>query len=257
MTRPVFFFEDRGLVEAAPGDTLSLDGDEGRHAGAVKRIGVGEEIDLVDGRGTRAVCEVLAADPKGLSLRVLRLDREPGAEPRLLLVQALAKGGRDEQAIETCTEIGIDEVIPWQSDRAIVRWAGPKAVKGRAKWVSVVRAAAKQARRAFIPEVAEVLDTKALLAFVRDATDSGSLVLLCHEEARAPLTGLIASDPDRFREAPSLVVLVGPEGGVSPRETADLVEAGAILIGLGRNVLRSSTAGAVCATLLAAAASRI
>ncbi len=257
MTRPVFFCEDRGLDHAVFGDLLRLDGDEGRHAATVKRIACGEEIDLVDGYGTRAVCEVCAADPQGLSLRVLSCVTEAKSQPQLLLVQALAKGGRDEQAIETCTEIGIDAVIPWQSDRAIVRWVGHKAHKGQAKWLSVVRAAAKQARRAFIPEVAEVLHTQALLGFVRTARNSDSLVLVCHEEASLSLTDFIASQSTQLRTAPSIVILIGPEGGVSPKETAALVEAGAILVGLGRNVLRSSTAGAVCVTLLSAALSRI
>lgn len=259
MTRPVFYFDEPGahLEGAEPGDALHLGGEEGRHAAGVRRIGAGEGIDLVDGRGTRAVCEVAAAGKQGLDLRVVSVEHESSPEARLVLVQALAKGGRDEQAVETCTEIGIDAVIPWQSERAIVRWTGPKAQKGRAKWRGVVRAAAKQTRRARVPEVAEVLDSRGLAARVEGVVSAGGRVLVCHEEAAGTLSEHLRARPLDCPTGAEVWIIVGPEGGISERETGALRAAGGELIGLGRNVLRSSTAGGVCATLLSAALGRM
>lgn len=258
MTRPVFFFEEPTLAAACPGEVLMLAGEEGRHAATVRRIGAGEGIDLVDGEGTRAICEVVCTDKQGLTARVLDLVVEAEPSPRLVLVQALAKGGRDERAVEICTEIGVDGLVPWQSDRAIVRWAGPKAAKGRAKWEGVVRAAAKQARRARIPVVEDLLDTRGLVSWTASLIAEGGRVLVCHEEATSTLGAILAERPLTGLPAGARVaILVGPEGGISPEEISALLEAGAEPVGLGHNVLRSSTAGSVCATLLCAAAGRM
>lgn len=259
MTRPVFYFEDTAhpLSSFLAGHDLELGGPEGRHAATVRRIGQGERLDLVDGKGTRALCEVRAVTPSGLSLRIDTICVEPEPSPRIILVQALAKGGRDEQAIEVCTEIGVDACIPWQSQRAIVRWTGPKADKGKKKWESVVRSAAKQSRRSRIPRVNEVCDTSTLSVFLTRELAGGAKAFLCHEEAREPLTSILNAGSSELTDASALFILVGPEGGVSPEETRLLTQAGASLVGLGSAVLRSSTAGAVCATLLAAHLGRI
>lgn len=260
MTRPAFYFSDpvSELSQAQPGEVLRLGGEEGRHAATVRRIREGEGLDLVDGYGTRALCEVVSADKQGLDCRLLSLEQEAAPLVRLILVQALAKGGRDEQAIEICTEIGIDGVIPWQSDRTIVRWTGPKAKKGRAKWENTVRAAAKQARRAWLPLVEDVVDSRGLLNGIETLICQGGRALICHEEAIETLSEHLRTHPLAECEPGSKIwIIVGPEGGISPEETSAFQQAGAELIGLGRNVLRSSTAGAVCATLLSAALNRL
>ena len=162
MTRPVFLGEDLRPDPASVGvgDRATLAGAEGRHAASVRRIGAGEWVDVVDGVGLRLTCEVAGADKSSLSLVVREVLQEERPVPEIVLVQALAKGGRDEAAVEICTEIGIDRVIPWASQRAIVQWKGPKADKGRAKWEGVARAAAKQSRRAFVPTVEGVMDSR-------------------------------------------------------------------------------------------------
>ena len=238
MTRPVFLAEDLSCVPSslAVGERATLGGSEGRHAASVRRIGAGEWVDVVDGRGLRLICEVAGADKSSLSLVVREIVQEDAPLPEIILVQALAKGGRDEAAVEICTEIGIDRVIPWASQRAIVQWKGPKAEKGRAKWEGVARAAAKQSRRAYVPVVDAVADSRELASWVRALTDEAGVAFVCHEEATR------------------VALIVGPEGGIGPEETAQLVDAGARTVGLGANVLRSSTAGAVALTLIRAAA---
>ena len=261
MTLPVFLAEDLTPAHESlsVGDSATLGGAEGRHAASVRRIGAGEWVDVVDGLGLRATCEVSGSDKSTLSLIVRELVYEDAPSPEVILVQALAKGGRDEAAVEICTEIGIDRVVPWASQRAIVQWKGPKAEKGRAKWEGVARAAAKQSRRAYVPVVEDVKDSRELASWVASLIGEAGVAFVCHEEATESLGAALARIQESSEEGAlpaRIAVIVGPEGGIGPEETAQLLDAGARTIGLGDNVLRSSTAGAVALTLIRAAAGK-
>lgn len=231
---------------AAVGDVLELDGDEARHAVTVQRRRVGEVIDLVDGAGARARGPIVATGDRTLAIRVEEVARDD--DPRIVLVQALAKGGRDQQALEAATELGATRIVPWAADRSIVQWRGAKADKARGQWESLARAAAKQSRRATVPEVAPVLTTRQLAAAVRDAVASGDRVLVLHEESAVPLTSLTWGDVRR-----PVWCIVGPEGGIAEAEVAALAEAGAEAVLLGPHVLRASSAGPAAIAALAAA----
>lgn len=273
MSNPVFFTAPGTLDGMAPGDVFVLDGPEARHAVTVKRLGVGETVDIADGAGKRLTGTVAAAAPGELSVECSGLSEEPRPGVRLVLVQALAKGDRDELAAETATELGIDAVVPWQAERSIVRWKAERAAKAHAKWQSVVTAAAKQARRAWIPEVRPAVDGAGLQAAVAAA----DLAIILHEDAVRPLRQVLeawlaaapaegpaagpaaAGSPlgspvdspvDRADAGREVLLIVGPEGGISPREVTRLCGAGAVTALLGHHVLRSSTAGPA-ATVLA------
>ncbi len=285
MTSPIFFAGAGELAALDVGSVFVLGGAEGRHASTVKRLGAGERIDLVDGAGRRVTGLVRSAGAGELTLLVDGVSVEPGPLLRLVLVQALAKGDRDELAIETATELGADGFVPWQAERSIVRWKGERAAKSLAKWRATVTAAAKQARRAWVPDVAEAVETTALLPQIQAA----ALALVLHEEALQPLSAalahwssqdlaaqeLAAQDPaaqdpaaqDLMRgetaghqpavlepgspgHTREILILVGPEGGISPRELDLLTGAGAVPVRLGPHVLRSSTAGPAAVALL-------
>lgn len=240
MTAPLFFSDD--LAGARVGDLVQLAGDEGRHAAVVRRLTVDEPVQLADGAGLVLTGVVASVDGPSLRVRVQQVRREPDPAPAFTLVQALAKGDRDDQAIEAATELGVDTIVPWQADRSIVQWRGPRADRALTKWRGVVRAAAKQSRRATIPVVEAPVDTKGLVR----RTSSGRLTLVLHEEATTPISAV-----DLPTEG-EIAVVVGPEGGVSPAELDALADAGAISVRLGRTVLRSSSAGpAALAVLLA------
>ncbi|MGW9412517.1 16S rRNA (uracil(1498)-N(3))-methyltransferase [Arthrobacter cupressi] len=244
MSNPVFFAPAGALDGLAPGDTFVLDGAEARHAVTVKRLEAGEAVDIADGAGLRLVGTVREAGQGTLTVEAVELREEPRPAVRLVLVQALAKGDRDELAIETATELGVDAVIPWQSERSIVRWKGERAAKAHAKWQSVVAAAAKQARRAWIPEVRPVVDGAGLAKAVAAA----DLAVILHEDAKRPLRAALAdwlgALPDGGTDGPrEVLLLVGPEGGITPREVTRLADEGAVTALLGNHVLRSSTAG--------------
>jgi 16S rRNA (uracil1498-N3)-methyltransferase len=244
VTLPLFLVESAVLAGAAPGAQLVLAGAEGRHAATVRRIGVGEQLLLADGEGLVATCLVQAAAPAQLDLQVVDVSAEPEPQPRFVLVQALAKGERDDQAIETATELGVDEVVPWQASRSIVQWRGERGEKARRKWESTVRAAAKQSRRSRTPVIAELVTSKALAT--RLAAASAAFVL--HEDATDALaTATLPASGE-------VVVVVGPEGGVTPEEVAAFEAAGARTVRLGSSVLRSSSAGPAALAVLSAAA---
>ena len=243
MTYPLFLAEPGSLDAAIVGSTQVLEGDEGRHAATVKRLRAGERLLVGDGTGRQLTGTVLAADGAELSYRVDAVSDEPAATPRFTLVQALAKSDRDEAAVEAATEYGIDRVIPWQAERSIVVWRGDRAEKSRQKWCSVVRAAAKQSRRAWVPEVEPILDTAALAARIPQVC----VAYVLHEDAPTPLAGRPVPG------AGEVMVIVGPEGGISPDELTTLTAAGAVPVRLGRQVLRPSSAGPAAIAVLSAA----
>lgn len=247
MSAPVFLVEPGDLASAGPGGDLLLGGSEGRHAGVVQRRGPGERVDVVDGTGVRVRGVVRAVTPDGVLLEVLERVTEPDPDPRLVLVQALAKGDRDELAIEAATEVGADGVLPWQSERSVVVWRGERAARSRARWVGTVRAAAKQSRRARVPDVGTAVDTAALADRVRSTVAGGGAALVLHEDAAVPLAAATLGD-GRGR---TVLVVVGPEGGISERELTLLGDAGAQAVRLGPHVLRTSTAGPVALAVLA------
>lgn len=236
-----FLVPPGALGAVSVGDAFTLDGDEGRHAATVRRIRAGEVIDVTDGAGAVARCTVTSAGRHLLELMVDDVSSVPAPPVRLVLAQALAKGGRDELAVETATEVGVDGVIPWQADRSVVRWQGERGQKALAKWEATAREAAKQSRRAWVPAVEPALTTTALVQRLASAT----LAVVLHEAAGNPLTGV------ELPSSGSIVVVVGPEGGVAESEVSALEAAGAVPARLGPEVLRTSTAGPIALALLA------
>lgn len=246
MSNPVFFTPAGSLDGVGPGAAFVLEGSEARHAVTVKRLAQGEPVDIVDGAGRRLTGTVTSSGQASLEVECVTIADEARPDVRLVLVQALAKGDRDELAIETATELGIDAVVPWQSERSIVRWKGDRAARAHAKWQSAVAAAAKQARRAWVPEVRPAVDTSALTA----AVEAADLAVILHEDAIRPLRSVLESWPGRHGEGVREVLLiVGPEGGISPREVTRLCSKGAVTALLGTHVLRSSTAGPAAVVL--------
>ncbi|MFD7629819.1 16S rRNA (uracil(1498)-N(3))-methyltransferase [Streptomyces sp. NPDC059851] len=245
MTAPVF------VVEEVPGGPkFVLDGPEGRHAVSVKRLNPGEALVLTDGRGGWAEAVVEAAEGKDrLAVSVSATGREPEPEVRITVVQALPKGDRGEVAVETMTETGVDAIVPWQASRCITQWRGDRGAKSLAKWRNTAREAGKQSRRVRFPEVAEAMTTKQVAALLADA----DLAVVLHEDRNHPSGALATAD---LPKAGSIVLVVGPEGGVSPDELALFAEAGAHPFRLGPSVLRTSTAGTAAAAVLLARTGR-
>ncbi|MDT5048107.1 MAG: rRNA (uracil1498-N3)-methyltransferase [Mycobacterium sp.] len=228
-------------IDAVPqtGELAVVGGDEGFHAATVRRIRRGEQLVLGDGVGGLARCVVEQTGRDGLQARVLARWQVPPVQPPVTVVQALPKAERSELAIELATEAGADALVAWQAARCVARWEGARAEKGLRRWRAVTRAAAQQSRRAHIPSVDGVLSTAALSQRIGEAVQSGGAVLALHESAAGQLTDL------GLAQAKSVMLVVGPEGGIAPDELAAVTGAGAVAVRLGPTVLRTSTAAAV------------
>jgi 16S rRNA (uracil1498-N3)-methyltransferase len=251
MTAPVFHAPREKLADAS---TVLLDGPEGRHAALVRRLQPGEQVDLTDGQGLLAHCVVLRTVGNALDLEVRDVREAPPPSPRLTVVQALAKGDRGETAVETMTEIGVDVIVPWSASRSITQWKADRGAKSLEKWRSTAREAAKQSRRVHWPEVADPATT----AKVAKLLAAAALPMILHEEAEHPLATveLPKSDGMTSDDVQDVVLVVGPEGGISPEELAQFAEAGAQPYRMGPTVLRTSTAGTAAAAVLLARSGR-
>ena len=248
MTAPIFWVDAATLVSVTDGASVVLDGPEGRHAATVRRIGAGEQVDLSDGAGRVARCIVESAERDLLRLVVESVENLPVPVLSFVLVQALAKNGRDELAVETATEVGVDGIVPWQAERSVVQWRGERGEKSRRKWVDTARTAAKQSRRVRVPPIEAAVTTSQLVRRVQQPEVSAAFVL--HESARRQLSSVT------LPESGEVLLVVGPEGGVSPHELDVLTEAGARPVLLGPEVLRSSTAGPAAIVALAVRSGR-
>jgi len=221
------------------GDTVVVEGDEARHAVVVRRTRPGESVVLVDGAGTAATCEVVDTTKSSLTAEVRSVSTTERPVPNVTVVQAIPKGERAELAVEVLTEIGADRIVPWAASRCVGVWRGDRAAKSLAKWRSTARESGKQSRRAWLPEVTELAST----ADVVDLIGQADLAVVLHETASIPLSGI------SLEAVSSVLVVVGPEGGITDEELEAF--GAAVVVRMGEPVLRTSTAGvAAMAALL-------
>lgn len=240
-TPPVFLAPRSDLV----GGTVVLSGPEGRHAAAARRLRPGERADLADGEGMLAECVVTSAGPDSVLLSVLSRREVPRLEPLITVVQALPKGDRGELAVETMTEVGVDTIVPWAAARCVARWEGSRGDRALGRWRSAAREAAKQSRRAWIPSVTGLATTAEVSA--RIAAARGFVL--------SPGAGLPLTSAD-LPGSGEIILVVGPEGGLTDAELAAFTASGAAECRLGPTVLRTSTAGAAAAVALLTRTSR-
>lgn len=235
MTEPLFLLDD--LTDPLPmvGARVELAGDEGRHAAVVRRIRPGEMIMIGNGRGRGVRGVVVEVRGPELVVEVLNHLASPEEPRRFVAAQALLKGDRSELAVEMMTEMGIDEIVPWQASRSIVRWSGERAARSLAKWRSTAREATKQSRRLKVPQVSEPITT----AQLAKRAASAELALVLHEEAKEWIAEV------DLPSAGTVLIIIGPEGGISADELSELTRAGARPVSISDGVLRTSTAGVV------------
>ncbi len=241
MTLPVFIGPVSGVTA---GSEVSVEGDEARHAVVVRRTRVGEQVTLVDGRGTSATCTVTATTKSSFSATVSAVEVTSESVPHVTVVQAIPKGERAELAVEVLTEIGVDRIVPWAAARCVGTWRGERAAKSLARWRSTARESGKQSRRSWFPEVTEMATTAEVVAMAAEV----DLAVVLHEATTVPLSGLSL---DGVR---SILVVVGPEGGITDEELSAL--GGAHVVRLGDSVLRTSTAGVAAVAALLSRTSR-
>jgi 16S rRNA (uracil1498-N3)-methyltransferase len=235
--QPPVFLAERADLER---DVVVLSGAEGRHAATVRRLRPGERADVGDGAGLVAECVVAAHGANGLELTVTARRQVPRPDPAVTVVQAIPKGDRGELAVEELTEVGVDRIVPWAAARCVPVWQGARGERSVARWRATAREAAKQSRRAWIPEVTDPASAADVAAMIAAA----ACAIVLEPGAAQSLAGL------QPPQSGDLVVVVGPEGGITEAESEAFRLAGATARSLGPTVLRTSTAGTVAAAVL-------
>jgi 16S rRNA (uracil1498-N3)-methyltransferase len=238
MVEPLFRYTEP--LEA--GQEVQLTGPEGHHAAAVRRMRVGESIALTNGRGLKARGVVSAVQPKQLTVSVKSIESSQLPAVTFCLVQAVAKGDRDELAIQAATELGAFRVVPWQADRSISKWDGKEA-KNRERWQLIVDEAAKQALRPWFPSVNEVESSKSLAKYISES--AGTFLVL-------DPTSTLSLNQVELTSTGEVALIVGPEGGITDAELELFESAGAKRVHLGSGILRTSTAGMAAISVLSA-----
>ena len=236
MTAPLFLLD----AQQVGGDTVVLTGREGHHAADVRRLRVGELVDVTDGLGLRLRCRVRSLRRGEAMLQVVDRLREPAPRPRVSVAQALVKQDAAERALAGMTEVGVDVVIPWAAHRSVVTWDDDRVPRGLRRWQSWADEAAKQSRRAWVPQVEPPVDSAGLVTLVQ--ASSAALLLDIGGDAALPTIDLDGVE--------DVLLVVGPEGGLTEAELASLSAAGARSVHLGPTVLRAATAGTVATAVV-------
>jgi 16S rRNA (uracil1498-N3)-methyltransferase len=212
------------VPDIAAGPTITVAGDEAHHAIKVVRLNLGEEIVLTDGQGSWAQGKVSEISKKSFDVAVDLRGFEDSHSPELVVIQALTKSDRMRETIELLTVAGVDRIIPWKAERSIAQ----EKESSMEKWSAVATAAAKQSRRVRFPIVESALTTKQIVERF------GAKIIILHESASYKISELTFLDQD------PIVILVGPEGGISD---AELNQLSGSVVRLGKEVLRSAHAG--------------
>jgi 16S rRNA (uracil1498-N3)-methyltransferase len=242
----LFLAPELTVADAVVGGIASVTGPEAKHAVTVNRVRAGQRVSVGNGAGIVVSGPVTGASAQELRVAIEQVRIEELPRPELWLVQALAKGDRDELAVQAATELGVAGVVPWAADRSVVRWDGPKRAKGEERWRAIVREASKQSIRAWVPQVAAVASTADIAAVAGEHQ-----VLVLEPSADDRLAAVTLS-----KGVGRVYLVVGPEGGIAPVELEQLKSAGARLVRLGREVLRTSTAGPSALAVLSANSGR-
>ncbi len=240
MVEPLFRFDSQAKV----GQTVLLDGAEGHHAAAVRRIRAGEAVQLTNGETTHWRGVVSSVTNKYVEILISEENTIESPKQEFVLVQSLAKGDRDELAVQAATEIGVSRVVPWQADRSVSKWDQAKAAKGQARWQTICDEASKQSLRARFVRVAERQTSNQICDLI--AANDG-LWLILDPTADMPITRADLSN------AQSVYLVVGPEGGITDQELKDFANAGAKRVHLGSGIMRTSTAGVAALSYLSGA----
>lgn len=227
------------------GDTATVGGAEAHHMTRVLRLGPGDIITLLDGQGSAYRCRIESRQGDEVSCRVLEKQRAGGEPPlRVVLVQGLAKGDKMDMVIQKGTELGAAAFVPVICKRSVVRLDGAKGAARQERWQRIAAGAARQCRRALVPDVHQPLAWAAAL----QAIPPGALVLLPWEESSGQ--GLKQVLQSILAPPPEVYIIIGPEGGLERAEVEEARRRGAVPVGLGPRILRTETAGLAAITMV-------
>lgn len=235
---PKFFVKSKNIND----HTVILENDNARHIGSVLRGKIGDMITVCDGEGKDYQCEITAITKKEVTARIVDIftnNNEP--DIKITLYQAIPKSDKMELVIQKCIEIGVDRIVPVNTDHTVVKLEG-REDKKLIRWNKIAEAAAKQCGRGKIPEVSGVLDFRTA---VNEAVGLDGVIIPYEKEKESTLKSYIKNYRGK-----TIGVFIGPEGGFSEREVEYAIEKGVTSVTLGKRILRTETAGLVASVIL-------
>ncbi len=228
-------------------NTVKVQGDDAFHIQNVMRAKLGDHIIVADGAGQEAIAEIVALSKGTVEATYSELTNSAGeARIDVWIAQALPKGDKMETIIQKGTEIGANRFVPFISERTIVQYDAKKEAKRIERWARIAKEAAEQAHRGRIPAIEAVSSWRELLAMVPQVT----VAFICYEKEDAQqfrelLQAVISKDSASHNTSIRIMLIVGPEGGLTEGEIHEAEQAGCRTISLGRRILRTETAAMV------------
>lgn len=238
--------------EIEPGSMVVLDGQDARHIHRVLRLGLGDEIEILDGTGKEYRACIASANGERVAASVLTEGRQVCREPSVFItiLQGLPKGDKMDEVVKKNTEIGVSRFVPVITERSVARPDPSGAAKRVERWRRIAREASKQAGRQRVPEVLDIVGFQDSLYYVASEmkrTDHGGLFLIPWElEGSRGIRDVLREHSG----AQEVLCFIGPEGGFSHDEVRQAVQLGATTCGLGPRILRTETAGLVVSSLI-------
>lgn len=236
------FFADPAQIRDG---VVTITGSDVNHMKNVLRMKPGEKAEISDGDGLRYLCVLETFSEEGAILRIEDVEADAvELSSKIYLFQGLPKSDKMELIIQKAVELGVYEVIPVVTKRAVVKLDEKKAAKKVQRWNSISEGAAKQSGRSMVPRVHEVMSFQEALRYA-DALD---VRLIPYEKAKG--MGATKTAVEALQAGASIGIFIGPEGGFEEAEILQAQEAGAIPISLGKRILRTETAGLAVLSIL-------
>ncbi len=221
-------------------EEMYIEGVDARHISKVLRMQPREKLQIVSDDGVSAVAEIASIDRERVYVRCLeKLAESHEPQVKLVLAQGLTKGEKMDFIVQKAVEMGAYSVVPVAMEHSVVRLEGAKAAKKVERWQKIAESAAKQSKRDIIPQVQPVQSMAQMLA---DNNFQTKIIAYECEDKISLKAALQAAEAGGIQK---LLLIIGPEGGISEHELELAKAAGAVPVSLGRRILRAETAGLV------------
>ena len=228
------------VKQRANDERFFIDEEDRHHIVKVMRMQIGDQIFCVDPDGKQAVCRLAEITDSSVVADVVQWKYGNSELPiSITIASGLPKGDKLEWIIQKGTELGAHRFLPFSAARSVVKWDEKKAAKKIERWQKIAKEAAEQSHRAFLPEIINSMSFKAMLA---KSKDFDYKLAAFEEESRNGEISVFSSTLKQMKKGESLLLVFGPEGGLTDEEVHLLKDHGFGLCGLGPRILRTETA---------------
>ncbi|MGC8828633.1 MAG: RsmE family RNA methyltransferase [Verrucomicrobiia bacterium] len=239
-----FYCPNISEINAKTDELIILDGNEAHHALNVLRLGIGDALILLNGRGEEFLCKCDHIKKNKLALKVIEYKKNPPQDTQIVLIQSIPKGRLIEYIIEKSIELGSNRIVPLITKRVVPNWGDSDKTKRIDRWHQIIIGAIKQCGQTYLPQIDEPTKLEDFLA--KNEKFEMNLVCALTGETSHPRAHFDEFRKKYHRNPRSICIWIGPEGDFTPEELTAIKSSGALPITLGKLVLRVETA-ALCA----------